>query len=108
MPMLAWTRDLPIAGEPADVVEVVESYANWMSKSSIPKLFIDAEPAGFLIKEQREFCRAWPNHQQVTGKGAHFLQEDSPNEVGNAIARFVAKVLAEQIGREHEKTRKAA
>jgi haloalkane dehalogenase len=78
MPMLAWSRDLPIAGEPADVVEVVESYAKWMSKSSIPKLFIDAEPAGFLIGAQREFCRAWPNQQIVSVRGAHFVQEESP------------------------------
>ena len=58
MPILAWSRDLPIEGEPKDVVEVVDSYARWMSTNTIPKLFIDAEPAGFLIKEQREFCRA--------------------------------------------------
>lgn len=97
MPMLAWTRDLPIAGEPADVVEIVESYSRWLSKSDIPKLFIDAEPAGFLIGAQREFCRSWPNQQMVTVPGAHFLQEDSPDAVGQASARFVAKVLAGQI-----------
>ena len=97
MPMLAWTRDLPIAGEPADVVEIVESYSRWLSQSPIPKLFIDADPAGFLIGAQREFCRAWPNQQVVTVPGSHFLQEDSPEEVGEACARFVAKVLAGQI-----------
>jgi haloalkane dehalogenase len=97
MPMLAWTRDLPIAGEPADVVEIVDSYARWLSKSPIPKLFIDAEPAGFLIGAQREFCRAWPNQQVVTVPGSHFLQEDTPAAVGQATARFVAKVLAGQI-----------
>jgi haloalkane dehalogenase len=97
LPMLAWTRELPIEGEPKDVVEVVDSYSRWLSSSPIPKLFIDAEPAGFLIKGQREFCRAWPNQQVVTVKGAHFLQEDSPAEVGSAIANFVGKVLAGQI-----------
>jgi haloalkane dehalogenase len=97
MPMLAWTRDLPIAGEPADVVEIVDSYARWLSKSPIPKLFIDAEPAGFLIGAQREFCRTWPNQQAVTVPGAHFLQEDSPEAVGQVTAQFVAKVLAGQI-----------
>jgi haloalkane dehalogenase len=97
LPMLAWTRELPIEGEPKDVVEVVDSYSRWLSSSPIPKLFIDADPAGFLIGAQREFCRAWPNQQQITVKGAHFLQEDSPNEVGNAIAGFVQKVLAGQI-----------
>ena len=97
MPMLAWTRDLPIAGEPADVVAIVESYSRWLSQSPIPKLFIDADPAGFLIGAQREFCRRWPNQQVVTVRGSHFLQEDSPEEVGEACARFVAKVLAGQI-----------
>lgn len=98
LPMLAWTRDLPIAGEPADVVEIVDSYAHWLSKSPIPKLFIDAEPAGFLIGAQREFCRAWANQQVVTVSGSHFLQEDLPEAVGQATARFVSKVLAAQIG----------
>lgn len=96
-PILSWTRELPIAGEPADVVAVVEDYAKWMSTNSIPKLFIDAEPAGFLIGAQREFCRAWPNQEMVMVKGAHFLQEEVPDEVGGATARFVSKVLARQI-----------
>jgi len=108
MPMLAWTRDLPIAGEPKDVVNVVDSYSRWLSTSPIPKLFINAEPAGFLIGAQREFCRGWPNQQEITVRGAHFLQEDSPDEVGDAIARFVAKVLAGQIGREERPVKKAA
>jgi haloalkane dehalogenase len=96
-PMLTWTRELPIAGEPADVVAIVEGYARFLSTSMTPKLFIDAEPGGFLIGAQREFCRAWPNQEQVTIKGAHFLQEEAPDEVGEAIARFVAKVLAGQF-----------
>jgi haloalkane dehalogenase len=98
-PMLTWIRELPIAGQPEDVVRIVESYSRWLSTSSIPKLFIDADPAGFLIGAQREFCRAWPNQQTVTVKGAHFLQEDAPEAVGEATARFVAKVLAGQIAR---------
>lgn len=96
-PMLTWTRELPIEGEPADVVAIVEAYADWMSKNRIPKLFIDAEPAGFLIGAQREFCRAWPNQETVLVKGSHFLQEEAPQEVGEATARFVSKVLAGQI-----------
>jgi haloalkane dehalogenase len=97
LPMLSWTRDLPIAGEPADVVAIVDAYAKWLSSSELPKLFIDAEPAGFLIGAQREFCRAWPNQQTVLVNGSHFLQEEAPQEVGEATARFVAKVLAGQI-----------
>jgi len=97
-PMLSWTRDLPIAGEPEDVVRVVDSYAKWLSTSPIPKLFIDADPGGFLIGAQREFCRSWPNQTTVTVSGSHFVQEDSPDAVGLATASFVAKVLAGQIG----------
>ncbi|MGY4395449.1 haloalkane dehalogenase [Sphingomonas sp. UYAg733] len=96
-PMLTWSRELPIAGEPADVVAIVESYAKWMATNPIPKFFIDAEPGGFLIGAQREFCRSWPNQQEITLKGAHFLQEEAPEEVGEAIARYVAKVLSGQI-----------
>jgi haloalkane dehalogenase len=96
-PMLTWTRELPIEGQPEDVVCIVDAYAKWLSASAIPKLFIDAEPAGFLIGAQREFCRAWPNQETVVVQGSHFLQEEAPNEVGEATARFVAKVLAGQI-----------
>jgi haloalkane dehalogenase len=94
LPLLAWTRDLPIAGEPADVVAIVENYAKWLSVSTLPKLFIDAEPGGFLIGAQREFCRKWPNQDIVTIQGYHFLQEEAPEAMAQAIARFVAKVLA--------------
>jgi haloalkane dehalogenase len=97
MPMLAWTRDLPIGGEPEDVVKIVESYGRWLSTSPIPKLFIDAEPAGFLIGALREFCRTWPHQQVVTVPGSHFVQEESPDAVGQAAARFVAGVLATQL-----------
>jgi haloalkane dehalogenase len=96
-PMLAWTRDLPIEGQPEEVTQIVDSYSRWLAANPIPKLFINGDPAGFLIGAQREFCRAWPNQQEITVKGAHFLQEDSPNEVGEATARFVAQVLAGQI-----------
>jgi len=76
------------------VVEVVENYGKWLSKSTLPKLFIDAEPGGFLIGAQREFCRTWPNQDVVTVEGYHFLQEEAPEAMAQAIARFVAKVLA--------------
>lgn len=96
-PMLTWSRELPIGGKPADVTSIVDAYANWLGESRIPKLFINGDPAGFLIGAQREFCRGWPNQEEVTVKGAHFLPEDAPHEVGTATARFVAKVLARQI-----------
>jgi haloalkane dehalogenase len=100
MPMLEWSRELPIEGHPRDVVHVVDAYAGWLSTSRVPKLFINGNPAGFLIGAQRDFCRTWPNQQEVTVKGAHFLPEDSPVEVGDAIARFVANVLARQLSSE--------
>ncbi|GAB2515017.1 haloalkane dehalogenase [Nocardia heshunensis] len=100
LPMLAWTRDLPIAGEPTDVTAVVEDYAQWLSTSDIPKLFIDAEPAGFLIGAQRDFCRTWPNQQTLTVPGSHFLPEDTPDLIGEATADFVAKVRVGRIARE--------
>jgi len=96
MPMLEWSRELPIEGQPQDVVRIVDAYATWLSASPIPKLFINGEPAGFLIGAQREFCRTWPHQQEITVQGAHFLPEDSPVEVGDAIARFVASVLASE------------
>ena len=76
-PMLKWTRELPIEGHPRDLVHIVDAYGKWLSTNPIPKLFINGDPAGFLIGPQCEFCRAWPNQQDVTVKGAHFLPEDS-------------------------------
>ena len=96
LPMLSWSRELPIEGQPEDVVKIVECYSRWLSSSPIPKLFINGDPGGFLIGAQREFCRTWPNQQEITVKGTHFLQEDSPSEVGEATARFIAQVLAGQ------------
>jgi haloalkane dehalogenase len=96
LPMPTWSRELPIEGQPEDVVKIVESYSRWLSTSPIPKLFINGDPGGFLIGAQREFSRGWPNQQEITVKGAHFLQEDSPSKVGEAMARFVARVLAGQ------------
>jgi haloalkane dehalogenase len=96
-PMLTWSRELPIEGQPEDVTQVVDSYARWLTASPIPKLFINGDPGGFLIGAQREFCRAWPNQQEITVKGTHFLQEDAPSEVGEATAHFAAKILAGQL-----------
>ena len=87
-PTLTWPRQIPIQGEPADVVELVQAYADWLAQSSVPKLFINAEPGAILIDRQREFCRGWPNQREVTVRGNHFLQEDSPDEIGQAIAAW--------------------
>jgi haloalkane dehalogenase len=90
-PTLIWPREIPVGGEPVDVVAIVDSYARWLAESPIPKLFVNADPGTILTGAQREFCRRWPNQQEVTVKGSHFIQEDSPAEIGGAIAAFVKR-----------------
>lgn len=89
-PTLTWPRQIPIDGEPADVVAIVDDYARWLVTSDVPKLFVNAEPGTILTGPQREFCRTWPNQQEITVRGSHFVQEDSPREIGAAVAGFVA------------------
>ena len=91
-PTLSWPRQIPIEGEPKEVVKVVENYSNWLSSSDLPKLFINADPGSILTGKQREFCRSWPNQEEVTVKGTHFIQEDSPNEIGKAVSSFVSQL----------------
>ncbi len=90
-PTLTWPRQIPLDGQPADVVDIVDRYAAWLAASPIPKLFINAEPGSILVGAPREFCRRWPNQREVTVKGTHFIQEDSPAEIGGAVAEFVAR-----------------
>jgi haloalkane dehalogenase len=87
-PTLTWPRQIPIDGDPADVQDIVASYASWMATNDLPKLFINAEPGSILIGPQREFCQAWKNQTEVTVPGRHFIQEDSPDEIGSAIAAW--------------------
>jgi haloalkane dehalogenase len=91
-PTLTWPRQIPFEGEPREVAEIVEEYSNWLSKTEIPKLFINADPGSILTGDQREFCRSWPNQQEVTVKGLHFIQEDSADAIGKAISHFLKKV----------------
>ena len=91
-PTLSWPRQIPIEGEPEEVVEVVKNYSEWLSSSDLPKLFINADPGSILIGNQRDFCRSWPNQTEVTVEGLHFLQEDSPKEIGKAISSFVSQL----------------
>ena len=88
-PLLNWPRQIPIEGEPADIVALVDEYGAFMAGSEIPKLFINADPGSILVGAQREFCRSWPNQQEVTVKGLHFVQEDSPVEIGQAVASWL-------------------
>ena len=89
-PTLTWPRQIPIEGEPADVVEIVRTYADWMSTNEISKLFIDADPGSILVGKQREFCRGWPNQTEHRVVGLHFVQEDSPDDIGEAIAHWLS------------------
>lgn len=88
-PTLSWPRQIPLDGEPASVVEIVEAYGHWMATTDFPKLFINADPGAILIGPQREFCRTWPNTTELTVKGIHFVQEDSPDEIGRGIAAWM-------------------
>jgi haloalkane dehalogenase len=88
-PTLSWPRQLPIEGDPADVIAIVNEYGEWLAASDVPKLFINAEPGETINDRRREIIRTWPNLTETTVSGRHFIQEDSPDEIGKAIARFV-------------------
>ena len=93
-PTLTWPRQIPIDGEPADVVAIVDEYARWLAKSPLPKLFVNADPGTILTGPQREFCRTWPHQDEITVRGGHFIQEDSPHEIGRAIAGFLSRIAS--------------
>lgn len=89
-PTLTWPREIPVEGEPADVVEIVERYGAWLAASAhVRKLFVNAEPGAILTGRQRDFCRSWPNQTEVTVPGIHFIQEDSGDQIGAAIASWL-------------------
>jgi haloalkane dehalogenase len=92
LPTLIWPRELPIEGAPADVVKIVESYGEWLAGSDLPKLFINADPGAQVVGRIRDFCRGWPNQREVTVPGIHFIQEDSPDQIGAAIREFVGSL----------------
>ncbi len=91
-PTLTWPRQIPIDGEPADVHDIVNSYSQWLAACDVPKLFVNAEPGAILTGAQREFCRGFKNQEEVTVPGSHFIQEDSPQEIGEAIATWRRKI----------------
>ena len=89
-PTLNWPRQIPIDGEPVEMVQLVSEYGRWLEESvTLPKLFINAEPGSILVGRQREYCRSWPNQKEVTVPGKHFIQEDSPSKIGKAIAEWL-------------------
>jgi haloalkane dehalogenase len=93
-PTLSWPRDLPIGGEPADVVAVVEGYNSWLAESDVPKLFINAEPGAIINDRVRAHVRTWRNQTETTVAGIHYIQEDSPGQIGSAVADFVRRLRA--------------
>jgi haloalkane dehalogenase len=88
-PTLTWPRQIPIAGEPADVVQIAAAYSQWMAENDLPKLFVNAEPGAILIGAPRDFCRSWKNQTEVTVPGSHFIQEDSGPAIGRAVAGWI-------------------
>ncbi len=89
-PTLTWPRQIPIDGVPADVVAIVADYADWLAQSAVPKLFINAEPGALITGPVRDFCRGFPNQTEVTVRGNHFIQEDSPDEIGEALRGWLS------------------
>ncbi len=88
-PTLTWPREIPIDGQPADVHQIVADYAAWLSTTEVPKLFVDAQPGSILVGPQRDFCLSWPNQAVVEVPGIHFVQEDSGDAIGAAIADWL-------------------
>lgn len=91
-PTLTWPREIPIDGEPAHMVGVVEASEEWLSSADVPKLFVNADPGSIVGDRVREHVRAWPNQTEVTVPGIHFVQEDSGPEIGRAIAAWIGSL----------------
>ena len=92
LPTLVWPRQIPVEREPADVTAIVEQYGKWLARSEIPKLLVLGDPGAIMRGRTREFCRSWPNQREVMVTGRHFLQEDSPDQIGAALAGFVTSL----------------
>ena len=88
-PTLTWPRQIPIEGEPEDVHQIVSDYAQWLPETEFPKLFVNAEPGAILLDHARAFVRSWKNVTEVTVSGSHFIQEDSPHEIGHALKDWI-------------------
>ncbi len=82
---LTWPRQIPIAGEPKDVADLVEGLAVWMAENSLPKLFINVAPGQIIFERDLSIIRSWPNQTEVTVRGLHHPQEDSPDDIGAAL-----------------------
>jgi haloalkane dehalogenase len=93
-PTLTWPREIPVDGKPADVSAIAAAYADWLGKSNVPKLFLKAEPGAILANDRLvNLVRGWPALTEKTVAGIHFVQEDSPDEIGRDIAGWMAESL---------------
>jgi haloalkane dehalogenase len=97
-PTLSFPRQIPLDGEPVEVARVVTEFGNWLKQSRVPKLCIHGNPGAVETESVRKFCSTWPNQTEITVKGKHFLQEDSPLEIGKAIKEFVIKLRSSNDG----------
>ena len=88
-PTLTWPRQIPVAGEPADVTQIAQDYSEWLQHTEVPKLFVNAEPGAILTGSRRDLARTFPNQTEVTVAGSHFIQEDSPDEIGQALRAWM-------------------
>ena len=89
-PILDWLSEIPFDGEPAAMDKVIKGYMKWLPRSPIAKLFVNAEP-GMIgsVGENRALCRSFVNQCEITVAGKHYLQEDSPEDIGQAIADWL-------------------
>ncbi len=92
-PTLTWPRQIPIEGEPADVSAIVADYAQWLATSEVPKLFVKANPGALIQGAVLDFARSLPNQREVEVAGNHFCQEDSPDEIGAAVAAWRSELV---------------
>jgi haloalkane dehalogenase len=97
-PTLSWPRQVPFDGKPEEVVKVIDDYGDWLKRSPVPKLWIHGDPGAVERERIREFCRTWPNQTELTVKGIHYLQEDSPIEIGEALAKFIRGFRRTDLG----------
>jgi len=89
-PTLTWPREIPVDGEPEDVSAIAAAYADWLGTSNVPKLFLKAEPGAILTVDRLiSLVRGWPALTEKTVAGIHFVQEDSPDEIGKAIVDWI-------------------
>lgn len=87
-PMLTWPRQIPIDGEPANVVKIFEDYGAWLASTPIPKLWLRADPGTYSARLLAQ-VRSWPNQKEVVVTGIHYPQEDAPDDIGTAIAAWL-------------------